>query len=228
MSTLFEAPVFNVESALKAAKSGVDRLELCSSFHSGGETPGAGMFTRIKEKVNIPVFAMIRPRGGDFVYSPGEIDVMAEEIEIMKNAGADGFVFGILDDKNSIHQTACSELVKRAGDKPCTFHRAFDHCKDPDQSLEQIIDCGFKRILTSGMKENMDEGLDTVVRLLSKAAGRIIILPGGGLKPEHLPFLIKTGQLREIHSSCKKWNSDKLIPVFDPEIFEEFCRMMKE
>ncbi|MDX1590392.1 MAG: copper homeostasis protein CutC [Balneolaceae bacterium] len=226
MPITFEAPVFNVKSALKAADAGVDRLELCSSFAEGGETPGAGMLSWIKSRVSIPVFAMIRPRGGDYAYSSDEIKVMGEEMEKLGNAGADGFVFGILNSDNRIHVAACRELVEQAGDKPCTFHRAFDACKDPEVSLEQIIECGFKRVLTSGLKESIDEGLDEVIRLLIHANSRIVILPGGGLKPEHLPTLMETGYLQEVHASCKRWNNGSKIPIFEPGLFLKFRRQM--
>jgi copper homeostasis protein len=226
MSILIEAPVFNVESALQADKAGVDRLELCSSFSEGGETPGAGMLAWVKRRVSIPVYVMIRPRGGNFVYSSEEIAVMGREMDWLRKAGADGFVFGILDRENRIHKAACMELVNRAGNVPCTFHRAFDACSDPEQSLEDVIECGFSRVLTSGNKKNMDEGLRNVIRLMEKARNRIIILPGGGLKPEHLASLMETGLLQEVHSSCKKWDKENEVPMFDPEVFIKFRRMM--
>lgn len=226
MSILFETPVFNVESALEAAEAGVDRLELCSSFSEGGETPGVGMLAWVKSRVSIPVNVMIRPRGGNFVFTSEEIEVMGREMDQLRKAGADGFVFGILDRKNRIQKSACRELVNRAGNIPCTFHRAFDYCSDPEQSLADIIECGFKRVLTSGNRENMDEGLGNVIRLIERAGNLIIILPGGGLKPKHIPSLMETGLLKEVHSSCKKWDKEKEAPMFDPKIFIKFLRMM--
>jgi copper homeostasis protein len=222
MSIQFEVPVFNTESALLASRAGADRLELCSSFAEGGETPGAGMLSYLKQKVNIPVFVMIRPRGGNFVYSSDEIEVMACEIHALSEAGADGFVFGILDANNRIFREACRELIQVSGNKPCTFHRAFDACRNAEEALETVIESGFRRVLTSGMRANIDEGLDTVIKLLNLAGNRIIVLPGGGLKPEHLPPLMETGMLSEIHASCKAWDREKEIPVFDPSVYYKF------
>jgi copper homeostasis protein len=204
MSTiLLEAPVFNLQGALEAAQSGIDRLELCANFPEGGETPSAGMLRFLKTEVDIPVFVMIRPRGGDFVYSQKELLVMKQDIQLLKELGADGFVFGVLDEKGSVDQKANEYLKRAAGDIPCTFHRAFDASSDLFDSLEKIMDLGFDRILTSGGKNSLSEGLDTVLQLLEKAKDRISIMPGGGTKAEHVPYLKKTGYLKEVHASCK-------------------------
>ncbi|PWN05306.1 copper homeostasis protein CutC [Rhodohalobacter mucosus] len=222
MSILFEAPVFNAESALRAAGAGVDRLELCSSFSEGGETPGVGMLQWVKQKMNIPVFVMIRPRGGNFIYTSDEIEVMNREIDLLNNAGADGFVFGILNNDHSINSDACRELIGAAGGKPCTFHRAFDSCRNPLEGLQTSIECGFSRILTSGMKENVSEGLEEIIRLLKIAERKIIIMPGGGLMPEHLPLLMETGLLQDIHASCIARKRREDIPLFEDDIFNKF------
>jgi copper homeostasis protein len=204
MSTiLLEAPVFNLQGALEAAQSGIDRLELCANFPEGGETPSAGMLRFLKSEVDIPVFVMIRPRGGDFVYSQKELLVMKQDIQILGEMGADGFVFGVLDEKGNVDQKANEYLKRAAGDVPCTFHRAFDASSDLLDSLEKIMNLGFDRILTSGGKNSLSEGLDTVIQLLEKAKDRISIMPGGGTKAEHVPYLKKTGYLKEVHASCK-------------------------
>lgn len=200
---LLEAPVFNLQGAMEAAKFGVDRLELCANFPEGGETPSAGMLRVLKSEVDIPVFVMIRPRGGDFVYSQKEQIVMKHDIQILGELGADGFVFGILDENGKVDEEACKMLLRAAGDKPCTFHRAFDASSDLDDSLEKIIRLGFQRILTSGGKNSITEGLSVIQNLLEKAKGRIIIMPGGGTKAEHVPILKQTGHLKEVHASCK-------------------------
>lgn len=201
---LLECPVFSVEAALLAAEYGADRLELCSNSSEGGETPGPGLFTHLKKALTIPIFVMIRPRGGDFVYSPDEIDVMKEEIRIFSSLGADGFVFGVLKHDGRVNSEAGSVLVKSAGSIPCTFHRAVDASKDIYQALEDIIDCGFKRVLTSGGKNSVGEGVEVITKLLTQASDRIIVIPGGGMKPEFVEPLRKTGFLKEIHAGCKK------------------------
>ena len=200
---MFEAPVYTVEAALLAADYGIDRLELCADFGEGGTTPGAGLLAYIKSKISIPVFVMIRPRGGDFVYSEEELEVMRREISILKSHGADGFVFGVLEAGGKVNRKACSSLIETAGEFPCTFHRAFDASVQLEESLETIIECGFKRILTSGGMNSVSEGLEVIRNLLVRSNGRIIIIPGGGTLPEHLQELAGTGNLREIHASCK-------------------------
>lgn len=201
---LLEIPVFNVDSALQAASSGADRLELCSSFSEGGLTPGPGFLSYLKQKIDIPVFVMIRPREGNFVYSDNELDVMEEEIRTFSSLGADGFVFGILNADGTVNKQACSKLVRSAGEIPCTFHRAFDMSSNLKKSLNDIIGCGFKRILTSGGKTSVREGLPVIGELLAEAKNEIIIMPGGGMRPEFISPLRKSGYLREVHASCKK------------------------
>lgn len=200
---LLEAPVFNLQAALEAAQHGIDRLELCANFPEGGETPSAGMLRFLKSEIDIPVFVMIRPRGGDFVYSQKEQIVMKQDIQLLTEFGADGFVFGVLDEKGKINEGACEMLLRAAGDKPCTFHRAFDASVDLDDSLKKIIHLGFQRILTSGGKNSLTEGLPVILELLEKARDQIIILPGGGTKAEHVPILKQSCYLKEVHASCK-------------------------
>lgn len=201
---ILESPVFDVHSALKAAEYGVDRLELCSSFSDDGLTPGPGLLSYLKSHIDIPIFVMIRPRAGDFVSSMEEIGVMKEEMEICSSLGADGFVFGILDDGGSVNKQACKQLVEKAGEKPCTFHRAIDVSSDLNQALEDIIDCGFQRILTSGGRKDTFSGLIKIKELMIRAENRISIMPGGGMKPEFIRPLREIGFLQEVHASCKK------------------------
>lgn len=202
---ILESPVFTIEAAVKAADFGVHRLELCADFAEGGETPSAGALKFLKERLNIPIFVMIRPRGGDFVYTPDELEVMKRDIQILSSFGADGFVFGVLDAEGNVNKAACKVLLEAADGLPCTFHRAFDICKYPKRALEDVISCGFERILTSGGENDVGKGLNSILELLRLAGNRIIIMPGGGLKPEHIPLLRKTGFLQEVHASCKSF-----------------------
>lgn len=206
---LLEAPVYTVEGALKAAEYGVDRLELCADFSVGGTTPSPGMFSYLKATVNIPIFVMIRPRGTDFVYTEEEISVMERDIIAFWEMGADGFVFGALTPNGEIDMANCRKLLQAAKGKPCTFHRAFDASLDLNTSLEQIINLGFARILTSGGMNTVSDGMEKLLELLEMAQGRIIILPGGGLLPDHIPTLVQTGQLREAHTSCKTYRASE-------------------
>ena len=206
MSILLEAPVFTVEAGLKAAEFGINRLELCSDFGEGGETPSAGALSFLKEKVQIPVFVMIRPRGGDFVYTPEELYVMRKDIAILRSQGADGFVFGVLDRDGHVDKEACKYLMHAVEDSPCTFHRAFDICKDKDKAIEDIISCGFQRILTSGGENDVTKGMSNILKWIGQVSDQIIIMPGGGLKPTHIAGISKksmpaakpSGQLKVI------------------------------
>jgi len=200
---LLEAPVFTIEAAIQAASYGIDRIELCSNFMTGGETPSAGSFQYLRKKISIPIFVMIRPRGGDFVYSEDEIHVMMEDIRILSNLGADGFVFGVLSPDGKLDMKNNKALIKCAGNLPCTLHRAFDSTVDLFEAMDDAIACGFQRILTSGGENTVSEGLDNLLSLLKLAGDKIIVLPGGGLIPEHLSELYSTGNLKEVHASCK-------------------------
>ena len=202
-SILLEAPVFNVQAAMEAAQQGIDRLELCANFHEGGETHSAGMLRFLKTELDLPIFVMIRPRGGDFVYSSKELLVMKHDMQLLADLGADGFVFGVLDPQGAVNESACEFLLRAAASKPCTFHRAIDASANLQESLKKIMQLGFQRVLTSGGKNSLSEGLDQVVELLNLAKDQLIVMPGGGLKPSHVPALKATGYLKEIHASCK-------------------------
>ncbi len=216
-SILLEAPVFNVQAAMEAAQQGIDRLELCANFPEGGETPSAGMLRFLKSELDLPIFVMIRPRGGDFVYSSKELLVMKHDIQLLGDLGADGFVFGVLDAQGIMNESACEFLLRAAGSKPCTFHRAIDASANLQDSLKKIMQLGFQRVLTSGGKNSLSEGLDQVLELLRLAQDQLIVMPGGGLKPAHVPILKASGYLKEIHASCKqaKPSSNRFI---NPEL----------
>lgn len=209
MGILLEAPVFNTEAALKAAEFGVHRLELCADFGEGGTTPSTGTLDFLKSEIAIPVFAMIRPRGGDFIYEKEELEVMENDIKLLKNLGADGFVFGVLDEVGQVDHEACKKLIDAADGLPCTFHRAFDITVDKRLALESIIACGFSRILTSGGENTVTKGLENIKTFMSWADNRIIIMPGGGTKPVHVMDLKLTGTLQEVHASCKTFRPSK-------------------
>jgi len=199
-----EIPIFSADDAVTAARSGADRLELCASYTEGGLTPGAGLLNVVKQHVNIPVFVMLRPVGGHFNYSELDLEVMAEELKVLKSFGADGFVFGVLRSDKTVNTEACEKLVNLAGKLPCTFHRAFDEVSDPFNALQEIMELGFKRILTSGQQPGVEQGIDRITGLLNRAGDDIIIMPGGGMKPELIKPLNQNGRLTEIHASCRK------------------------
>jgi len=195
-----EIACFNLESSLIAAQSGADRIEFCADYASGGITPSIEDFKKLKAFTSIPVYIMIRPRSGDFVYSESEIETMKTCIADFKKAGADGFVFGLLNTDNTLAETN-QELVKLAGDAPCTFHRAFDKTPDLFNSLEQLIDWGFKTVLTSGGSTSALAGIAQLGKLLEQAHGRIQILPGGGIRSTNIAELADKIPAVFFHSS---------------------------
>ncbi|SEJ71229.1 copper homeostasis protein [Cyclobacterium xiamenense] len=209
---VFEAPVYTLEAAILAASNGVDRLELCADFGEGGTSPSAGLLKVVKAHVAVPVFVMIRPRGGDFVYSRYELQAMREDIRILGRLGADGFVLGVLHPSGAVNETACAALIDAAEGKPCTFHRAFDLIPDKLTALDRIISLGFKRILTSGGSNTVSEGLSVLAEVLTHAGERITVMPGGGLATKNLAPLARTGQLREVHRSCKMLRPSDSVP----------------
>ncbi len=211
MTLLLEAPVFTIEAGLKAAEYGVDRLELCADFHEGGTTPSVGALNYLKSRVDIPIFVMIRPRGGDFVYTKDELAVMAGDIHFLRKQGADGFVFGNLSAEGEVDMEACRRLLDLADGLPCTFHRAIDASNNIEKSLEKVIACGFNRVLTSGGRQDVRTGLNIIQKLLTVFSDRIVIMPGGGMTPELIAPLQTTGYLKEIHASCKTWRKSESL-----------------
>lgn len=208
---LLECPVYTAEAALLAEKSGVDRIELCADIGEGGTTPSLGLFTFLRQRLSIPIMVMIRPRGGDFVYTPEELEVMAIDIRLFGDAGASGFVFGVLTPQGTVDEGVCKQLIELAGPLPCTFHRAIDISFSLLLALESVIACNFKRVLTSGGKNTVTEGLPVIHAMLKQAGPRIIVIPGGGTRVEHLDSLYDSGHLTEIHSSCKQFRGSESL-----------------
>lgn len=208
---LLEVPVFDIGSAVMAAQAGAHRLELCADLHAGGTTPSPGFFQQAKKLCSIPMFVMIRPRGGGFIYTEAEKELIKTEVAYFKNAGADGLVFGALLENNKIDIPFCKEVLDLADGLPCTFHRAFDLVANPLAALDQIIDLGFARLLTSGGAPDVASGMSQIVECMKIAGDRLIVIPGGGLKKEQLPQLQQTGFLKEIHAGCKKLTEEKTV-----------------
>ncbi|MFC5873621.1 copper homeostasis protein [Chryseobacterium arachidis] len=197
-----EIACFNPESAIIAFENGANRIELCDGLSEGGTTPGFETAKLVREKINIPIFVMIRPRGGDFTYSDAEFAQMKSELVKLKSLNVDGFVFGILDENDNVNIEQNKELVELAKPYPCTFHRAFDRAKDLENSLEKVIDCGFKTILTSGQKPNVSEGKENLKKLVELSNGRIEILVGGGLRSTNIEELREFTKAGYFHSSA--------------------------
>ena len=195
-----EIACFNLQSAVIAQENGADRVELCAGIEVGGTTPDLEITKKVRELIDIDLNVMIRPRGGNFVYSYAEFEQMKLEIIEFKKLNVNGFVFGILNENNSINTVQNTELVNLAKPFPCTFHRAFDEVSNVFQSLEEIIECGFQTILTSGQMPNVVEGVYRLAELVSKANNRITIMPGGGLRASNIDFIQEKTKATFYHS----------------------------
>lgn len=199
-----EVCVDSLESALNAEKGGATRLELCSSLMEGGLTPSIGMLRKVKEKVQIPVFAMIRPRAGDFLYTDLELEVMKADITCCKENRADGIVFGILSRDGKVDEQRCKDMIGLARPLPVTFHRAFDMTADYKSSLGTLIRLGFERVLTSGQDISALDGLPVICELVALAEDRIIIVPAGGITDRNIERILEGSGAREFHCSARK------------------------
>ncbi|MDI6034087.1 copper homeostasis protein CutC [Flavobacterium sp. LB2P84] len=197
-----EIACFNLESAIITQDNGADRVELCANMKEGGTTPDFEITKAVRNTLSIDLNVMIRPRGGNFVYSDFEFEQMKSEISAFKKLEVDGFVFGILNEDGSLNELQNAELVALANPLPCTFHRAFDGMINKFQALESLIECGFKTILTSGEETNVVDGIDVLATLVEKANNRITIMPGGGLRSTNVRLLKEKTKAVFYHSSA--------------------------
>lgn len=205
--SLLEVCCFNPESAIIASEAGADRIELCDSQHAGGTTPAKEWLVHVKAQVTIPVFVMIRPRGGDFNFSDAEFERMKADIDELRPT-ADGFVFGILDDKRKIDIGRSIELVRRAAPLPCTFHKAFDETPDQLQALEDVIATGCHSILSSGGASGVGGGVNVLKVMIQRAQGRIVLMPGGGVRSSNLGRIQAATGAYQFHSSAMHKDSN--------------------
>lgn len=201
---LLEICVDSVDSALAAQQGGAHRIELCGSLIEGGVTPSAGLMSVVRNQVSIDLYVMIRPRSGDFCYSGDEYEVMRQDVMVAKEIGANGIVFGILDQDGKVDVDRSRRLVDIARPLKVTFHRAFDMSRDLNHSLEEIIHAGVDRVLTSGAEENVEEGLATLVRLNRAARNRLAVMVGGGITERNVRRIIQETGVREIHASVRE------------------------
>ncbi|WP_026770159.1 copper homeostasis protein CutC [Asinibacterium sp. OR53] len=201
---MLEIAVFNIQSALLAATAGAHRLELCENPYDGGTTPSYGTLKTVREKISIPVFPIIRPRGGDFLYNDAEYEVICKDVQLCKELGFDGVVIGLLHADGSIDKEWTKKLVDLAYPMEVTFHRAFDRAAHPLQALEDIIACGCNRILTSGQVPNAWDGRELIKQLVEKADDRIIIMPGSGVRSSNIKALADFTGAKELHSSARE------------------------
>ena len=195
----------SVTSALIAQQAGANRVELCENLAEGGTTPSYAQIQLARKHLQIDLFPILRPRGGDFNYSDLEFEIMKTDLKVIKELGCDGVVFGILNQEGKVDKDRCAELLKLAQPLQVTFHRAFDKSADLFQAMEDIIELGFNRILTSGGKPTAIEGLEIIKKLVSSAKGRISIMPGSGVNEMNLQDLIIETNAVEFHTTAKSF-----------------------
>lgn len=203
MNYLLEVCAGSLSSALNAQRGGARRVELCENLKEGGITPSPGFIQQAVKLLDIPIFVLIRPRSGDFLYSNDEFELMKMDVLFCKEFGADGVVLGILKSDGRVNKERTAELIRIAYPMQVTFHRAFDMTRDPFRAMEDIINLGIKRILTSGQAANALEGADLITELITLAAGRIIIMPGGGINEENILELKNKTKAHEFHASLR-------------------------
>lgn len=211
MEYKLEICVDNIESALTAQSSGAHRIELCDNLLEGGTTPGYGIIVSARDNLTIDVNVIIRPRGGDFLYSDSEFDVMRRDIDICGELGIDGIVTGILRKDGSIDVDRTARLIEYARPMSTTFHRAFDMCSDPVRGLEDIISTGATRLLTSGQQNNAIEGAGLISQLIIQARNRIIIMPGGGLNETNIRKIAEITGAGEFHLTGRKEIDSEMV-----------------
>lgn len=198
-----EVCVDTVESAIAAQRGGADRIELCGNLIEGGITPSIGAIEMVRKNLSIPLHVVIRPRGGDFLYSDIDFEVMKRDIELVKWLGADGVVFGVLTPRGAVDVERTEDLIARARPLSVTFHRAFDMTRDPYQSLDDLITLGVNRVLTSGQEGSIVEGLAVVAQLAKRAGSRITVMAGGGLTEQNIGAVVSCSGVREVHFTAR-------------------------
>ena len=206
---------FNIESCILAQAAGADRIELCDGPAEGGTTPSYGFIKAAREKLQIELYPIIRPRGGDFLYSADEFDIMKNDIKLCKKFNCDGVVIGILNTDGTVDKDRCKQLVDLAYPLGVTFHRAFDRTAEPFKAMEDIIDIGFERILTSGQKSNAHDATDLISQLIEKAEDRIIIMPGSGIRSDNIIDIATKTKATEFHTSARIMVDSKMEFIRD-------------
>ncbi len=201
---------FTIESCMIAQAAGAHRIELCDNPFEGGTTASYGFIKTARENLSIELYPIIRPRGGDFLYSEIEFEVMKADIENCKNLGCDGVVIGILNADGTIDKKRCKQLVEIAHPMKVTFHRAFDRTNDPFKAMEDIISIGCERILTSGQKNLAIDGEELLNKLVKQANNRIIIMPGSGVNSNNIEILVKNTNATEFHTSARTFINSKM------------------
>lgn len=203
MQYTIEIATADYSTTKAAVEGGADRIELCAALSDGGTTPSAGTIKKCREAFSVPLFPIIRPRSGDFLFTEDEYEIMLHEIRMCKQLRCDGVVVGLLERDGSVPTAKLAKLVALAYPMEVTFHRAFDRCLNPLGALEEIIEAGCQRLLTSGQQPTAPQGQELIAQLITAAADRIVVMPGSGVRKENIRELAqKTGAV-EFHSSLR-------------------------
>lgn len=203
LAAMLEICLDCVSSARAAQAAGADRVELCANLPEGGTTPSAGMIRAVRAAFSGGLMVIIRPRGYDFLYSEDEMEVMREDIRVTRNLGADGVVIGSLRADGTVDRERCASLLDAAGNMDITFHRAFDMTRNLPEALEDLVSLGIRRVLSSGGKPDVPAGIEILTNLIEQAAGRISIMPGGGVTEQNIAEIVRATGAREIHLSAR-------------------------
>jgi copper homeostasis protein len=230
MSFKLEVIAFNIESCITIQNCGAHRIELCANPFEGGTTPSAGFIKAARETVSIDLFPIIRPRGGDFLYTSDEYAIMEHDIRLCKEIGCNGVVIGLLLPNGKIDKERTRRLVDLAYPLDVTFHRAFDRVANKEQALEDVIDCGCKRILTSGLRPTVSEGKVEIKSLVEQAKGRIIIMPGSGVRASNITNIAEYTGAIEFHTSARieKESTMQFVPKAMQEVLNYHVADEKE
>lgn len=214
---LLEVAASSLTSALAAQAGGAGRVELCGQLADGGVTPSYGLVAAARDRLQIPLYVLVRPRSGDFLYDEAEFELMQRDIEACVRLGCDGVVIGALDADAGVDLAGCRALVAAAGGLGVTFHRAFDAARDPARALEDVIALGCERVLTSGGHRSALDGATHIAALVQQAAGRVRIMAGAGIRPENVANVLARSRADELHASARglyrstmRWRNERL------------------
>lgn len=210
MNYIIEIATADFITTKSAVEGGADRIELCAALSDGGTTPSLGTIKKCREAFGVQLFPIIRPRGGDFLYTDEEFEIMLNDVKLCKDLNCDGVVIGLLNADGAMDLKRTSKLIELAYPLEVTFHRAFDRCKYPFEAMEQLIEIGCQRILTSGHAPDALQGIDLITQLIKAADERIIIMPGSGVRKENIKELAEKTGATEFHSSLRGKQKSKM------------------
>ncbi len=239
-----EVCIDNIESLHIAQNAGATRIELCSSLDAGGLTPSYGFMKQAAKQATVPVYAMIRPRQGDFLFSDDDMAIMLDDIAAAREAGLQGVVIGCLTENGEVHRQQCQTLISAATGLGVTFHRALDQCVDYQAALDTIIELGCERVLTSGLAATAHDGLETITKMVAYCGERLSIMAGAGVNASNAAHIAHNSGIREIHLSGKTTRpsymsnyssaatmgdvDDFAIPVTDPNKIAAVVSLLKK